>query len=381
LYIMPSCKTFTALVAAVAVIAAHVPTDTDAMQVLGALTPWTRNEAEMLMFDDGEFDMAESMRGLQDAAGTCGDFVPLSNDLSLCPTGNCTYCPFTKCWKREGAFLGESANCDPQNPNAEDCADLRETSPSMECPEDLKIEWLTTLDSPIQQDVPFTLRAKLDFGALSDEVVAVPCGLKADGALSRVPHANVHGCVKDSTSWWCSELIPAYQPKSAKTSPNMCMNDTSSSSFEVVLHESSTSQPNEWTLYAHYYFFTRDPLDPTNRNMTKWHVTLGASFLVQGKELRVSDDVNLGITVAAVAVSLPLLVSVGIILWYRKHWVIRASSPAMCVLMLLGGLLGCAAALAFIPANLSAFKCQLRVWLLPLSLVFMLVPMLLKTWR
>jgi hypothetical protein len=364
----------------VAVIATMQAATTQAMQLHGALTPWTRNEAELLMLDE-QLDLPfNNNRGLQQRGDSSCDFIPLSNDASQCPTGNCTYCPFMKCWKREGAFLGEDFNCDPKSPNAHDCADLSMTSPSTECPEDLTIEWIASLTKPIQQDVPFVLRSKLNFGALEDQVVKVPCGLRLNGAPSRIPHSNVHGCVKDSTSWWCSELIPAYQPKSAKTSPSVCSNDTSDTSFEVVLRESSAEQPNEWTLYAHYYFFTGDPSDPS-ANMTKWHITLGANFLAQGKELRVSSEVEVGVLIAAIVVAVPVLVSIAIVAWRRKHWVIRASSPEMCALMLFGGLIGCVSAWTFLPTDLSEAKCQLRHWLLPLSVVFMVVPMLLKTWR
>ena len=99
--------------------------------------------------------------------------------------------------------------------------------------------------------------ANLSLGVLSASVVQAPCGKGPGHAL--VPHANVHGCFKNATSWWCKQLVPAYQPQSVTTSPAQCSNATAQR-FLLTVTDSTPVQPNEWVIYAHVYFWTQPAL-------------------------------------------------------------------------------------------------------------------------
>jgi hypothetical protein len=284
---------------------------------------------------------------------------------------------FTRCWARAGATFGDDKACDLSNPTSDKCLDLRAANP-VPCPEGLAVEW-SVPDARIKQGAAFESEAVLVLSeAWRSRLAAAPCG----GGEALVAHANVHGCQERATSWWCQELIPAYQPRGAvSTSPAQCLNKTSAQ-FSMTVDGSTPAAPNEWTLYAHFTLWVRDE---QGAGLIKWHLTHGAVFSVEGRTLGISGTTLALSQSLAAATGLVAAAALAVVLWNRRHWVIVASSFHMSVVVLLGALLGGVAVLAFIPplheSAAGDLACLMRQWLTPLAFDLLVLPLCLKTWR
>lgn len=301
------------------------------------------------------------------------------NDRNECVPGvDCVVCGFNRCWAREGATFVDDANCDPTNPTAAECPDLTEPNPSA-CPADTSLTW-TVPEQQVSQGDAFSVTATLDLGPLFPKLVQAPCGA-VPNEQGNIPHANVHGCVQQLTSWWCGELVPAYQPPLVTASPGLCLNvsQTSSQAFTMQIDASSPEPPNRWLLYAHYYFFTDDGAG--GGNLTKRHFTVGASFSVQGQKLAPKDE-SLYLVYGFSALAILFIVAcTSLLVYWRDHWVIIAASYHMCLLMCVGAMIGMIAVFTFIPNFLNDGMCIARQWLTPLALDLLITPLVLKTWR
>lgn len=333
-------------------------------------------ENESVGYLPWSFTQEARERVLQSASCTS---PPGANTNTCTPGIDCYYCPFANCWQRENATPdgSDNANCNSLQPIAEDCPDLQDPNP-VACPDGVSITWQPP-SFQVQQDKEFDISAKLTLGSLASQLVNASCNTP-QGGKGLIPHANVHGCVKGETTWWCSELVPAYQPETVVTSPTSCFDTVTQSmdmTFKMTIGTSSGAPPNEWTLYAHVYFYVKDDLGV----ISKHHMTVGNTFLVAGREL-IPSDAHLKVVYSVTGITIVFCVGTLVgVLWKRTHWVIVASSFEMCVLMCIGGVIGAVSVFGFIPDGLTDAQCQMRIWLLPIGLDLLVVPLCLKTWR
>lgn len=314
------------------------------------------------------------LRSLTDQSESC-------NTPSLdCVGTECTYCPFTNCWIREALDVYENVDCDQKNPIAEFCPDLKDPSPVAKCPSNMT--W-TPPSTQIKQGENSMFHVEVDFAELYEDLIESPCRGKRDSGSGKIPHANVHACVKQSTDWWCTELVPAYQPKIVKTSPALCLTPELSSENRIFQHEfpleisvSSLLVPNEWVIYAHIYFYTNK-----SGILQKYHFTTGNTFLVQGKELVPSSTAMAAVYFCVGITCFISLLTLFLLIFWRENWIIKASSLHMCILMALSGFLGAVSMFSWIPVWLNTHWCQARVWLIPIAVDLLILPLALKTWR
>ena len=183
--------------------------------------------------------------------------------------------------------------------------------------------------------------------------------------LFDVDHTNVHAC--KTNGGFCSPFISetpglVTHSKALKGSLNDGVN------FDVLLEAGS------WTFITHYRIFVDDNI---RCDFSKGRVVRVLPKMI---ETRASE------TVVAVSISLCIIGMIVCVLFllasffWRKKNVFKLASWKFCAIASIGGILGNASVLLWVPP-LSVMTCIMRPFLLPIAFDVLYFPLLLKTWR
>jgi hypothetical protein len=185
-----------------------------------------------------------------------------------------------------------------------------------------------------------------------------------------VLHWNLHSCRVDLG--WCTPDARKQPGLVSQTDPRQ------GNGFEFNDTVSALSS-GQWNVIAHYEFAGRFA---DEHNDTAYSVAAGFTLRVceRAEELKVPPQVVGFLTALAWLGLLVALFIVGFILGHRRHFVLRAASPALSAFAASGCALGFVSVFVFLPPGSDA-DCAARPFLLPMAYDALFVPLALKTWR
>jgi len=225
-------------------------------------------------------------------------------------------------------------------------------------------------DVPLYIDEPFTVIA---------ELIPESSLLRKGGVL--VPHANFHMCRADLG--WCTPDVNVTQDLVTQSPPIV------GDSLVLKATDLRISIPGQWSIVAHFTVVNEEG---------EWDVAAGFKrrFLKRKTAMKV-DDWAVSLVVALACIGLACSVLTGLFVYMaRNHWVLRASSPNLSLLVLFGCILAFSSVFTLIPPVLKfaspedmnkpvpttpSPQCNSRIWMLSLAFDFVLIPLALKTWR
>jgi len=228
---------------------------------------------------------------------------------------------------------------------------------------------------PVGQELPPMPTTNLSVYNDQAFTVESTLALRSDFAITstpRITHWNVHSCRVDIG--WCTPDVNRTPGLVTQSVPEMGGNPRAI--FNVSL---SDMDAGLWNVIAHYEFAGR-----FNTSLTEEPYSVSAGFLLTVLPrqilLTVVPAVVTLITAAAwfgMLLAALLAAFAGVA---RDHWVLRAASPMLLLLVALGAFVCFAAVLLFLPTDSSAV-CQARPFVLCAGYDLVLAPLGLKTWR
>lgn len=182
-----------------------------------------------------------------------------------------------------------------------------------------------------------------------------------------IDHTNLHAC--KVSGGFCSPFV-AESPGLVTHSPALRGNAGAHNPVKFDLQ----LEPGDWTFITHYRFFVDENI---RCDFAKGKIVHVEPLLVETVAIPSVITVTTVLSIFGIMVSLMFLL---VSYFYRKTNIFKLASWKFCALASLGGVLGNACILLWVPP-LTKMTCMMRPFLIPIAFDFIFFPLLLKTWR